>query len=204
MRALTGSDVLVQDKLFATLDTTVRAMKPETQPRILISDTVGFIKKLPHDLVASFRSTLDEALNASLLLYIVDASDPTFRNQLEVVDEAIREVGVKDTASLLVLNKADQLEAKQKKLLQREFPEAILMSAKDVGDISLLRERILQFFEKGMQEEEFLIPYATEGAIGEIRSSMRVTKELFEETGTRLFVRARPELLASIKKRYAL
>ena len=76
MRALTGSEVLVADKLFATLDTTVRALQPETQPRILVSDTVGFIKKLPHDLVASFRSTLDEALEASLLLYVVDASDP--------------------------------------------------------------------------------------------------------------------------------
>ena len=77
MRALTGSEVLVEDKLFATLDTTVRALQPETKPRVLVSDTVGFIKKLPHDLVASFRSTLDEALEASLLLYVVDASDPT-------------------------------------------------------------------------------------------------------------------------------
>ena len=84
MRALTGSDVLVADKLFATLDTTVRALYPDTRPRILVSDTVGFIKKLPHDLVASFRSTLDEALEASLLLYVVDASDPTHQAQLDV------------------------------------------------------------------------------------------------------------------------
>ena len=76
MRALTGSEVLVADKLFATLDTTVRALQPETKPRILVSDTVGFIKKLPHDLVASFRSTLDEAREASLLLHVVDAADP--------------------------------------------------------------------------------------------------------------------------------
>ncbi|HEU4533780.1 MAG TPA: GTPase HflX, partial [Polyangiaceae bacterium] len=75
MRALTGSDVLVEDKLFATLDTTVRALKPEAKPRVLVSDTVGFIKKLPHDLVASFRSTLDEARHAGLLLFVVDASD---------------------------------------------------------------------------------------------------------------------------------
>src|SRR5438309_6911898 len=79
MRALTGSHVLVADKLFATLDTTVRALWPESRPRILVSDTVGFIKKLPHDLVASFRSTLDEALEASLLLQIVDAADPVLR-----------------------------------------------------------------------------------------------------------------------------
>jgi GTP-binding protein HflX len=82
MRALTRSKVLVADKLFATLDTTVRALQPETKPRVLVSDTVGFIKKLPHDLVASFRSTLAEALEASLLLFVVDASDPTYDSQL--------------------------------------------------------------------------------------------------------------------------
>ena len=84
MRALTGSEVLVADQLFATLDTTVRALKPEAKPRVLVSDTVGFIKQLPHDLVASFKSTLDEALEASLLLFVVDASDPTYEAQLEV------------------------------------------------------------------------------------------------------------------------
>ena len=81
MRALTGSGVLVEDKLFATLDTTVRALQPETVPRILVSDTVGFIKKLPHDLVASFRSTLDEARDCELLLHVVDASDPPSRRR---------------------------------------------------------------------------------------------------------------------------
>ena len=79
MRALTGSEVLVADKLFATLDTTVRALHPESVPRVLVSDTVGFIKNLPHGLVASFKSTLDEALEASLLAHVVDASDPGLR-----------------------------------------------------------------------------------------------------------------------------
>jgi GTP-binding protein HflX len=78
MRALTGSPVFIADKLFATLDTTVRALWPESQPRILVSDTVGFIKKLPHDLVASFRSTLDEARECDLLVHVVDAGDPAF------------------------------------------------------------------------------------------------------------------------------
>jgi len=86
MRALTGSVVLVADKLFATLDTTVRALQPATRPRMLVSDTVGFIRTLPHDLVASFRSTLAEALEASLLLFVVDASDPTYESQLEVTN----------------------------------------------------------------------------------------------------------------------
>ena len=115
MRALTGSEVLVEDKLFATLDTTVRALHPETRPRILVSDTVGFIKKLPHDLVASFLSTLDEAHDASLLLYVVDAADPGFRSQLQVVNEVLDEIGVEDIPKLLLLNKSDQLNDAQKK-----------------------------------------------------------------------------------------
>src|SRR5207237_6913654 len=95
MRALTGSDVLVADKLFATLDTTVRTMQPEGVPRVLVSDTVGFIKNLPHDLVASFKSTLDEALEASLLLHVVDASDPGYERQLAVADDVLNEIGAK-------------------------------------------------------------------------------------------------------------
>src|SRR5882672_5480110 len=82
MRALTGSEAFVADKLFATLDTTVRALHPETVPRVLVSDTVGFIKNLPHGLVASFKSTLDEALEASLLLHVIDASDAGFGRQI--------------------------------------------------------------------------------------------------------------------------
>ena len=113
MRAITGSDVEGENKLFATLDTTVRALYPTTQPRILVSDTVGFIKKLPHDLVASFHSTLAEAHDASLLLYVVDAADPSFRTQLDVVHEVLAEVGVEDSKKLLVLNKSDQLTAEQ-------------------------------------------------------------------------------------------
>src|SRR5439155_135369 len=95
MRALTGSHVLVADKLFATLDTTVRALWPESRPRILVSDTVGFIKKLPHDLVASFRSTLDEALEASLLLQIVDAGGAIGGvHKVHVISESYEEDGV--------------------------------------------------------------------------------------------------------------
>src|SRR3984885_7420366 len=128
MRALTGSEVLVADKLFATLDTTVRALHPETKPRLLVSDTVGFIQKLPHDLVASFRSTLDEALEASLLLYTVDASDPTFENQLAVTKSVLDEIGAGSVPSMLLLNKRDRLDEIQRATLMREHPDAILLS----------------------------------------------------------------------------
>src|ERR1700716_354135 len=123
MRALTGSEVLVADKLFATLDTTVRTLHPETKPRILVSDTVGFIKKLPHDLVASFRSTLDEALEASLLLYVVDASDPTYESQLEVSRGVLREIGADVVPARLLLNKIDRVSEADRAALRAKHPE---------------------------------------------------------------------------------
>src|SRR4030095_12791464 len=89
MRALTGSDVYVENKLFATLDTTVRALHPEAKPRILVSDTAGFIRKRPHDLVASCKSPLDEALEASHRLHVVDAADPSWEAQLGVTREVL-------------------------------------------------------------------------------------------------------------------
>jgi len=202
MRALTGSEVLVADKLFATLDTTVRLLYPETRPKILISDTVGFIKKLPHDLVASFRSTLDEALNASLLLYVVDSSDPTFRSQLSVTKSVLGEVGASDIPSLLILNKVDRLTELELKSLEAEFPEAILLSAKRKSDVADLRVRLIEFFEEDMIEAELLVPYATTGAIGEIRAKMRVVAESYDEQGVRLKVRGKPEQIERIKARY--
>ena len=107
MRALTGSEVLVANKLFATLDTTVRTLHPESVPRVLVSDTVGFIKNLPHGLVASFKSTLDEALDASLLLHVIDASDPGFERQLEVTDKVLEEIGAQDVPRIRIFNKID-------------------------------------------------------------------------------------------------
>ncbi|MFN9152061.1 MAG: GTPase HflX, partial [bacterium] len=109
MRALTGSDVLVENKLFATLDTTVRVLVPEGVPRVLVSDTVGFIKNLPHDLVASFKSTLEEAAEASLLLHVVDAGDPGFERQLDVTVKVLEEIDAGTVPRLLVFNKIDQV-----------------------------------------------------------------------------------------------
>jgi GTPase len=140
MQALTGSDVPVADKLFATLDTTVRALQPETTPRILVSDTVGFIKKLPHDLVASFRSTLAEALEASMLLYVVDASDPTYESQIEVSRSVLREIGAEAVPSRLLLNKIDRVSEADRAVLQEKHPNAILLSTKSPEDIAALHE----------------------------------------------------------------
>ena len=152
MRALTGSEVYVEDKLFATLDTTVRALQPETRPRILVSDTVGFIKKLPHDLVASFRSTLDEALEASLLLHVVDASDPTYLSQLEVTREVLADIGADSVPTRLVLNKADLVDDARRAELAAMHPDALFLSSRSPADVAALRETLVAFFEASMVE----------------------------------------------------
>ncbi|XXU10761.1 GTPase HflX [Sorangium sp. So ce854] len=199
MRALTGSEVLVADKLFATLDTTVRALHPEVRPRILVSDTVGFIKKLPHDLVASFRSTLDEALEASLLLYVADASDPTFRDQLGVTRSVLSEIGASEVPSRLLLNKVDRLSEDERDALRLEFPEATLLSAKIPADVAALRESIIAYFEASMVEAELLLPYAKQSLIGEIYENARVLSEEYGDDGGRLSVRAHPAALDRLR-----
>ncbi|ACI51987.1 GTP-binding proten HflX [Gluconacetobacter diazotrophicus PA1 5] len=203
MRALTGSQVLVEDKLFATLDTTVRILQPETRPRILVSDTVGFIKQLPHDLVASFRSTLAEALEASLLLFVVDASDPTYESQLEVTRGVLREIGADTVPSRLVLNKMDRLDPAARAALRDKHPDAIMLSAHTPADVSALRDTLIAFFEAEMVEDTLVLPYAKQGLIGEIYESARVLSEDHDETGRVLKVRALPAAITRLKRSLA-
>lgn len=197
MRALTGSQVLVEDKLFATLDTTVRTLQPETVPKILISDTVGFIRKLPHDLVVSFRSTLEEARHASLLLFVVDASDSNFRQQLQVTREVLNEIGAQDIASRLVLNKCDMLESLDS--LREEFPDAWLLSARDPAQVADLHSKLVAYFESDMVEEEIFVPYASQRAIARIRSQANVLGERHSDEGTFVMVRAEEKLLEGLR-----
>ena len=122
---------LVADKLFATLDTTVRALQPETRPRILVSDTVGFIKKLPHDLVASFRSTLDEAREAELLLHVVDAADPAFPAQIAVTREVLARDRRRRRAAPAGAQQGRQARRRAaRRAARRRWPDAVLLSAK--------------------------------------------------------------------------
>lgn len=193
MRALTGSEVLIADKLFATLDTTIRPLYPETKPKVLVSDTVGFIKKLPHDLVASFKSTLDEALNASLLLFVIDASDPAFRSQLAVTQEVLAEVGAADVPRVLIMNKRDRLSEIEIKDLQREFEGAVFISTRNKDDVAMIRDKIVSYFETDMIEQDIFIPYMAKGMIGEVRSRTRVLKESFTDKGTQFRLRATEE-----------
>lgn len=224
MRKLTGDPLYVADQLFATLDTTVRLLQPPTRPPILVSDTVGFIKNLPHDLVASFRSTLQEARDASLLLHLVDASDPAFRDQLRVTREVLADIGIRtapDTEAehdtvpdqdpdagqgtdpelaphRLVLNKADLLDDAQRRALAAEFPGAILISAHDEQDVRALHGLIVDFFEQDMVEQEFVLPYSQQAQVAMLHERCRVLSEQHDEAGTTIRVRAPRSVLGGI------
>ena len=182
MRALTGSEVLVANKLFATLDTTVRALHPESVPRVLVSDTVGFIKNLPHGLVASFKSTLDEALDASLLLHVIDASDPGFERQLEVTNAVLDDIGAQDVPRIRVFNKIDHVgdvaaQAECEATLRAKYPDCIVMSARRPDDVAGLHQAIVAFFRQDLVEDELFLPWSAQ----QLRREIYVNCEVLEE-----------------------
>ena len=204
MRALTGSEVLVADRLFATLDTTVRPLVPATRPRVLLSDTVGFIDKLPHGLVNSFKSTLDEALEAGLLAQVIDASDPNFERQLAVTTEVLAEIGAGDVPRLLLFNKIDRVgspeaeEVATRALLAR-WPEAMVLSARRPDDVARLHARLVGFFARDLVEGEVRVPYDRQQMRGEIFAACEVLGESYDDLGVIFRVRARPEMLERLQ-----
>ena len=209
MRALTGSEVLVADKLFATLDTTVRALQSDGIRRVLVSDTVGFIKNLPHALVVSFKSTLDEALEASLLAHVVDASDPGFERQLAVTADVLREIGAKDVPRLLVFNKIDRAgdaaaQAALEASLRARYPGCIVMSARRAPDVARLSDTLRAFFERDLVEAELFLPWAAQGLRGEIFATCKVLEERADDEGSVLRVRGDPEAVKVLQERFGL
>jgi GTP-binding protein HflX len=198
MRALTGNEALVADKLFATLDTTVRALHPESVPRVLVSDTVGFIKNLPHGLVASFKSTLDEALEASLLLHVVDASDPGLERQLAVTEEVLDEIGAKEVPRILLFNKIDR--GGDEAALRATYPKCIVMSARREGDVGKLRDAIVAFFRRDLVEAELFLPWSAQKLRGEIFANCEVLEERSGSDGAMFRVRGEPESVKRLRE----
>jgi GTPase len=190
MRALTGSDVYVADKLFATLDTTVRTLEPPTVPKILVSDTVGFIEKLPHDLVASFKSTLDEALEASLLLHIVDAADPAHERHIAVTEKVLGEIGAGNVPQRLVLNKIDRLAPDAIAALVARHPDGIVLSAKRPDDVACLHDTLAAHFAASLVEREIHVPWSQQNRRAAIFAACQVLEERSDEDGVVFRVRA--------------
>ena len=205
MRALTGKDALVANKLFATLDTKVRTLQPASVPRVLVSDTVGFIKNLPHGLVASFKSTLDEALSASLLLHVIDAGDPGFEMQIEVTDKVLAEIGADCVQRIRIFNKIDYLEddaaqAERTKELKEKYPGCIVLSAICKDDIKSLHQSIVKIAQKDLIESEIFLPWSAQELRGDIFAFCEVLEERADAEGAFFHLRASPEIVARLNE----
>ncbi len=199
MRALTSTDVYVADKLFATLDTTVRRLQPPTDPPILVTDTVGFIKKLPHDLVASFRSTLDEAADADLLLHVIDASDAAHADQLAVTREVLAEIGADPVETWLVLNKIDRVDDDARAALADHYPGALQLSAKRPADVAALRDRLVERFVGALEEAELDIPWSHQRLVHVVHERATVLAETHHEAGTVVRLRAPARVIEGLR-----
>lgn len=200
MRRLTGSEVLVKDQLFATLTTTARQLAPPAVPPIVLVDSVGFIDRLPHGLVAAFRSTLAEAQGAWLLLHVADASDPHVERQIQVTSETLAELGLAEAPSWLLLNKIDRVGDPRRAELLRAHPEAQLLSAFDDQLLAELRARIDGYFDALLEERSFELLYPQRAVLAQLGDQVRIVEEEYGET-LRLKVRALPHVLERLRIR---
>ena len=195
LNALTGADVYVQDQLFATLDAVSRRMAtPENTP-YLLTDTVGFIRKLPHTLVSAFRSTLDEAALADVLVIVSDGASPEMQKQHDTVEEVLAELGAADQKRIEVINKCDVADPPP------AFPGALLVSAKTGQGLEELKRAIADSLQESYAPATFMIPFSRYGLLAAIRPLGRVITETHTDTGTELTLMiAREDTEALVKK----
>lgn len=203
LNRLTGSTVLAQDKLFATLDPTTRAYRLPGGRSMTITDTVGFIQKLPHGLVDAFKSTLSEVREADLILMVADASDDNLSRQLDAVHRVLEEIGAGESRSLVVFNKIDLIDAETLLDLRRIYPDAVLVSARTGEHIDDLVERVALEAAALDKLIDVHIPYANGSLVQLIRQSGRVLEESFEETSTHLVAKVPPRIAGYLSAYYS-
>jgi GTPase len=193
LRALSGQDVFVENRLFATLDPLTRDVDLGDHSHVLVTDTVGFIRKLPHHLVASFRATLEETAEADLLLHVIDASSPTWEEQRVVVDQVLDELGVNDRPKLLVFNKTDLLDHDALSSLQERIgalvPSSIFVSTVAEGGLEPLRRALATAIRQRRPVTEIRMSPADGKLLAEIHRGGEVLEQKMD--GDRLLVRAR-------------
>lgn len=183
MNLLSGADVLVEDQLFATLDPTVRRVQLDRKHEVLLSDTVGFIRKLPHHLVESFKSTLDEAMEADLLVHVVDVSHPAFSEQIKTVNEVLQGIDAADKPVLMVFNKIDQLEEKGMiQSLKREYPDSVFISATRQIRTEQLKAALIAFMEESFVSGEIDLPMQSTKFLGKLYSLAIVQDEKYHNS----------------------
>lgn len=182
MNVLTKADVLVEDKLFATLDTRTRLWNLAQARQVLLSDTVGFIDKLPHHLVASFRATLEEAAQSDVLLHVVDASHPDAERHIMVVERVLRKMKLNEKNALYVFNKIDLVkDPVDLESLKRAYPNHVCISAKHEQNMDLFCKRVLEIFEENMIEVQAVLPAKNGKLLSWVAECARIIEREFKE-----------------------
>lgn len=190
LNQLTDAGVYVRDELFATLDPTTRSLELDEGRKITVTDTVGFIQKLPTTLIESFKSTLAEALAADLILKVVDASDPNADKELEAVDAILREIDAAKARSVVVYNKCDTLDEAQRRDLAIAHPDAILISALTGMGIAALLYRIAEEASVGDRTMTVLVPYDKGILIRMVHERCQIIREEYVQDGLKATIRA--------------
>ena len=203
MRALSGEDVLIQDQLFATLDTTIRKVQLDKYHSILLSDTVGFIRKLPHDLVASFRSTLLEVLESNLILVVLDAASAQVSEHLKTIGEVLKELGAERYEALTVLNKIDLISENGKmNYLKRKYPDAIMVSAKDQLRLDRLIAEMIRSMNADYETVEITFSYEQGKELAKAQENVEVLERHYQNDSIRLKIKGRRNRVKQIINQY--
>jgi GTPase len=196
MNALTRADVVVADQLFATLDPTVRRLKLPGGRHATLSDTVGFVRKLPHDLVEAFRSTLEEVSLASLVLHVADAGADDVEEQVAAVREVLGEIGAGGIPEVLALNKVDLLPGIERARVARRFPDGVPVSARTGEGIEGLLDRVEATLPRPPVEVELVVPYERQDVVARLYREAEVLSAEPDTSGTQVRARVREDQLA--------
>jgi GTP-binding protein HflX len=201
---LTKSDVFAEDKLFATLDSTTRALELEKNQKLLISDTVGFIRKLPPHLVASFKSTLKEVKEADIILHIIDFSHPYYEDHIQVVEDTLKELDCEKKTQLKIFNKIDLVEDREIiDLVRNKYDNAIIISAQRGINITSLKDKLTDLAEETFVEEDIDLEITNSKAAAAIHSLAEVLNKKYDENSVHITYRTNKENSEKIKKMFS-
>ena len=195
LNCLTGSDIPANDRLFDTLDTTTRRLRIDESTEVLLSDTVGFIRKLPTHLIEAFKATLEELRFADVLLHVIDISNPEWEEQARVVDELIRQLGAESTPCLRVFNKCDRYIG-----ILPHGEDVICISAKSGEGAEELVRKLSEMLDRGRRQVSLLLPYSAAGLLDALNREAKVLRTDYTEAGVEVEAVVQPELYGRVKQ----
>ena len=195
LNCLTGSDIPANDRLFDTLDTTTRRLRIDESTEVLLSDTVGFIRKLPTHLIEAFKATLEELAFADVLLHVIDISNPEWEEQARVVNELIRQLGAEGTPCLRIFNKCDRYIG-----ILPHGEDVVCISAKSGEGSDRLVQKLSELLDRGKKQVTLLLPYAAAGLLDSLNREAKVLRTEYTDAGIEVEAVVQPDLFGRVKQ----